>query len=245
MTSPLLRTCALVAIVAAMSSRPAFATVALPQQATLRDTTTPYLGRWNTEFPAMLTHISALVDSGFDANDRRVVLHELSGIRPMRPQLRDDRGVKKTYLFGVRFRGHESRLLMTAYWWGGGTNNVAFHFLGTRDTMLLVAIDSTLIAARVATLSPPGRVRLNVGDSWAWDGAVPRMGVGMSIDEAKHCPGFGLDSYSEERGDTLAIHIEGAAPPNDCPSRFYPRSMTADMSWQSTIEVIPTSSPSR
>jgi hypothetical protein len=220
MTPRILRTCALGALAATMFSRPALAA----PQAALRDTTTPYLGQRNTEFPDMLARVSALVDSGFDANDRRVVLSELSGIRPVRPRHHDDPWVKKTYLFGVRFRGHESRLLMTAYWWG--TNHVAFQFLGTRDTTLLEAIDSTLIAARVATLSPPGRVRLGVGDSWAWNGALPRMGVGMHIDEAKHCPDFGLDSYSEEHEDTLAIHIEGAAPPNDCPGRFYPKSMT-------------------
>jgi hypothetical protein len=206
---------AVAALLVAMVSHPAFAEFA---PAAGRDTVTPYIGRWRDELPKLFAQIATTLDSGFAAPERNLVLREMRAIRPYHIPGQYGPNPYKLYQVQVRFRGRESEFTIHAYW--PDTVRVAFH-LRSRDTLLTNAIDSTIRAARVALLSAPTEVRIRLEDSQVWTGAVPGMVLAIEIDEAPHCPGFGLESRGEVHGDTLAIHVDGAAPKDTCPYAYW------------------------
>jgi hypothetical protein len=209
------------AALVAIANQPAYAEAG-PLAAT-RDTVTPYIGRWRDELAVMLARIATTVDSGFAAPERELVLRELRAIRPQQMPGSHGPYPARSYLFRVRFRGHESDVGLHMYW--PGPRAVAFH-VRSPDTLLLEAIDSTFHAARVALLSAPARVRLHLEDHYVWNGEAPAMIVALGVDEAKHCPGFGIETRGESRGDTVVIHVDGAAPKDSCPWGYWPPQMS-------------------
>jgi Carboxypeptidase regulatory-like domain len=218
MTSPLLllgRRLVIAAALIAIAGRPASAKVV--QVAATRDTVLPFIGL-RGDLPKMLARIAAVFDSGFAAPERELVLRELDAIRPARELGRYDRPPYRSYAFQVRLRGHERPLSLYMYW--SSPRAVAVHIRPT-DTLVLDAVDSAFRAARAALLLPPGRVRLRVADPLVWTGTDPVMSAGVGSDEAKHCEGFGLESHSESRGDTLAIHVDGVPSKDNCPTYNY------------------------
>jgi hypothetical protein len=208
------------AALVACVSRPTFAEIV--PTAARRDTTIPYTGRWRDELPAMLGRIASTLDSGFAARERTLVLEELGAIRPRLPHDRYTRVATRSYVVQVRFRGRASVLSVYGYW--PDTSRVSF-YLRSPDTLLLGAIDSTFRAARRALLSAPRGVRLHLEEASVWNGSTPAMDVLLDVAPAAHCPHFGLETQSESRGDTVALHVDGAAPRDSCPQDYWPTGM--------------------
>ncbi|MFL5608755.1 MAG: carboxypeptidase regulatory-like domain-containing protein [Gemmatimonadaceae bacterium] len=176
----------------------------------MRDTVAAYAGSWREELPTMLAHVGSVLDSGFAASERDLVLRQMRAIQPQAGAGINERYPGKDHQFLVRFRGGQSAFSMYAYW--PDTGHVAFR-VRSPDTLLIAAIDSSFRAARAPLLSPPSRVRVTVRNMYEHG----QLNLGLTTDEAKHCPRFGLETHGEARGDTLAIHVDGAAPRNSCP----------------------------
>jgi hypothetical protein len=196
----------------AIVGQPARADVAPPPA--LGDTSTPRVARWRDELPAMLARVATVVDSGFATAERELVLRELGAIRPRQNPSRDGPVPSKWYVVQVRFRGRTTDFNLWAYW--PDTSHVGF-YIRSKDSLLTDAIDSTFRVERAALLAAPAGVRIWMEDPHVWNGAVPAMAVSLSVEDPKHCPGFGVENHGEWRGDTLAIHVVGVAPKDSCP----------------------------
>jgi hypothetical protein len=189
----------------------------------IRDTSAMYTGRWPDELPRMFARIATLLDSGFAAPEQDFVLHELHAIRPRERPDRYGPYPARSFAIHLRFRGRPSEFSMYVVW--PDTNRVMFR-VRSPNTQLLDAIDSTFRATRVPLLSPPGRVLVAVGNSYVSEGVFRQINVGVATDVAKNCPLFGLETHGEARGDTLAIHIDGAAPRSGCLDQDWPPRMS-------------------
>ncbi|MFL5608757.1 MAG: hypothetical protein ACJ8AD_20040 [Gemmatimonadaceae bacterium] len=212
------------AIAAALAATVGWEASAQVTRATaIRDTSAMYTGRWPRELPMMFGSIATLLDSGFAAPERDFVLHELRDIRPRERPTRYGPFPARSFAIHVKFRGRPSVLAMHVVW--PDTNRVLFR-VHSPNTQLIGAIDSVFRATRVPLLSPPARVRVAVGNSYVSEGVFRQIQVGLATDVANHCPLFGLETHGEARGDTLAIHIDGAAPRSGCLDQNWPPRMS-------------------
>jgi hypothetical protein len=75
-----------------------------------------YTGRWHGEPPTMLARVATVLDSGFAAPERDLVLREMRAIRMRVRPGSDGHYPDKSYLLQVRFRGRRTALSIFAYW---------------------------------------------------------------------------------------------------------------------------------
>jgi hypothetical protein len=185
------------------------------QQRIPRDTITPHYARWNDELPEMLATVSSVLQSGMDVGARATIVTELREIAPkVRPGSREI-PPRRAFSFTVGFRNRPVPATLFIYW--TDTGMVAFR-VRSPDLEFVYAVDSALYAARVAPLVKPEKVRLTVGDGQGDNGHNSSISMSIAVDPTKHCPWFGLDHYIEQRVDTIAIHVDGVAPPGRCPT---------------------------
>ena len=202
----------LVLCVATISATPSHG--AALQQRIARDTVTPHFARFRDELPEQLTAISSVLQAGLDASARATILADLRAIAPSKPVGRA-LPPRRQFIFTTRFRGRDVPVTLAAYW--PDTATVGFRVRST-DLELVDAVDSAVHVARASTLVKPTRVRIAVKDGEGHDGSTSRIDMSIGLDPAPHCPGFGLERTIERRGDTIAVHIDGVAPPDRCPT---------------------------
>lgn len=184
------------------------------QQRVPRDTVTPHFARFRDELPEQLAAISSVLQAGLDASARAAILADLRAIAPSKPVGRT-LPPGRQFIFTTRFRGRDVPATLAAYW--PDTATVGFRVRST-DLELVDAVDSVVHVARASGLAKPTRVRLAVKDGEGYDGSTSRIEMSIGVDPAPHCPGFGLERSIERRGDTIAVHIDGVAPPGRCPT---------------------------
>lgn len=112
------------------------------------------------------------------------------------------------------------------------SSEVELRFTSARPGLLTRARHAVRLA-RLAALDTLGAVRVDVGTSFAIDGAP--MGVSLTLTTVREygCLGYAVMGEWTRRGDTLALILDGVLPPRGvCPTAMGPATRT----WPLTVE---------